>query len=73
MRRYRSAGTGPKMDERAEVDVMWVYPLTVEGGMGRQGDQLLGDEPLRLCFQLTPARLQRGIGGVRPDENAAPA
>ncbi len=53
--------------------MMRVYPLTVERGMGRQGDQLLGDEPLRLCDQLTSARLQRGIGGIRPDENAAPA
>jgi hypothetical protein len=61
------------MDERAEVDMMRVYPLTVERRMGGQGDQLLGDEPLRLGDQLTPARLQRGIGGVRPDENAAAA
>src|SRR5271156_1491438 len=62
LRRWRSAGTGPKMNERAQVDVVRVDAVTVEGGMGGQGNQLLGDEPLRLGDQLTPTRLQRGIG-----------
>jgi hypothetical protein len=44
------------MDERAQVDVVRVNAVTVEGGMGGQGNQLLGDEPLRLGDQLMPTR-----------------
>ena len=52
---------------------MRVDAVTVEGGMGGQGNQLLGDEPLRLGDQLVPTRLQRGFGGIRADQHSCSA
>jgi hypothetical protein len=61
------------MDERAQVDMVRVHPVAVECRMRRECHQFLGDEPLRSDQQLATGRLERGVGGLRPDQHTAAA
>lgn len=72
------AATGPpgaclRWTNVLELGMVRVHAVAVEGRVGRECHQLLGDEPLRLDQQLVTARLELGVGGLRPDQHTAAA
>ena len=58
MRRHRIAGSGTKVHERPQVDMVRVHAFTVEGGVRGQRDHFLCNEALGLRLQFAPTGIQ---------------